>query len=133
MDSIRKLIGWTEDQQKAIETIIDIKTYYYKNAMEFIADIVSDKQADNISDLPKYNLYNYTHKVYRDSYGVECVNSRRKKKTSIEIHNTVNEFNEAMNILHIKYVESKENSVNETTRKLVKDIIAYLDDETEFV
>jgi len=38
-----------------------------------------------------------------------------------------------MDIIHEKYLKAKDNSFNETTRKLARDIIAYLEYESEFV
>lgn len=129
---MRNLINWTEEQQTAIKKLVKIKTYYHRDPIQLFNDIASAKHVISISSLPINNQYNYSFKLYRDKYGIEYTETKRKKKSNEAKQATIKQFNDSIDILHEKYVKSKDNNFNETTRKLTKDIMAFLEDESEF-
>ncbi|ATO46091.1 hypothetical protein C5L30_000258 [Companilactobacillus farciminis] len=130
---MRNLINWTEEQQTAIKQLVKIKTYYHRDPIQLFNDIASAKHVISISSLPIDNQYNYSFKLYRDKYGIEYTETKRKKKSNEAKQATVKQFNDSIDILHDKYVKSKDNNFDETTRKLTKDIMAFLEGESEFV
>lgn len=114
----RKVNGWTKEQQHALKFVVDAKNYYWGNPMECLSDIVVDKRVNDIAELPYHNSLN--------DYNQKRKNAKRTK-------DTLEEFNNSMDVLHDKYIESKKHNFNDTTRKMLRDVVAYLNNELEFV